>query len=283
MGPARAYLAGLAPSSRATMRASLNKLARFFGAASVDELAWHTLRYDDSQRLRSHLLERYKGRTVNRVLAAYRGVLKSAWMMGRMSAEDMHHATAVKQAYVSEPLAGRRLSMDELRALVRADDDKRGAAIVAVMYAAGLRRFELTRLKRSDYDPETSVLTVRGKRNKVRTVKLNEAWRAPLVAWLRESAGKSKDCLFPSQRKPGQPLTVNGVAAILEARRVLAGVAPFTPHDLRRTLITNLIDSGVDLVVVKRIAGHEHVNTTALYDRRGQAAEEAAVDKLEGL
>ena len=75
-------------------------------------------------------------------------------------------------------------------------------------------------------------------------------------------------------------MSEQAVMSALQRRGEQAGVAPFSPHDLRRTFISDLLDAGVDLVTVSQLAGHASTSTTSRYDRRGEAAKRKAIDLL---
>jgi site-specific recombinase XerD len=266
------------------MKAALSTIAKFFGKG-LPEMRWQDLGYEQAQQLRSYLAGKYKGRTSNRMIAAYRGVLKASWRLGQMTTEQYTRAADVKVIRVSEPPAGRRLGLNELKKLVSAGNDQRDMAIICMLYAVGMRRFELVGLLAGDYDRAIGQVTIRGKGNKTRQVVVAKGWRKPIEDWLDAYKPQPSDPLFPSrfQGTDREPLSLTGLSYVVEQRRKLANLQPFTTHDMRRTFITNLIDSGADLVVVKRIAGHSNINTTASYDRRGAAEEAAAIGKLEGL
>jgi len=77
-----------------------------------------------------------------------------------------------------------------------------------------------------------------------------------------------------------RPMTDQAIYAILQSRAAKANVKAFSPHDLRRSCVSDLLDAGVDISVVQRFVGHANVTTTARYDRRGEQAKKKAAKSL---
>jgi site-specific recombinase XerD len=290
--PATVYLARLAPGSRRTMRAALETIAQLLtgGQATAASLAWGALRYQHTAAVRAVLAERYAPATANKLLAALRGVLHEAWRLGDLEAEAYQRAADLPAVRGERLPQGRALAMGELRALFqvcqvdRTPAGARDAALLAVLYGSGLRRAEVVALELADYDRDAGALTIRrGKGRKDRLSYVTEGSARALAAWLAVRGPEPGPLLYPvtkGGRLVRRRLTDQAVLWVLRKRAAEATVAHFSPHDLRRTFISLLLDAGADLATVQRLAGHANVQTTARYDRRGEAAKRQAVALL---
>ena len=122
-----------------------------------------------------------------------------------------------------------------------------------------------------------------GKDGKERVVYATNGTGAALAVWLEIRGTKPGALLRPvdkAGRVIARRMTDQAVLYILRKRATQAGIERFTPHDLRRTFISHLLDAEVDLATVQRLAGHSNVTTTARYDRRGEAAKRRAAELL---
>ena len=287
--PVTAYLARLAPGSRCGQLDALKMIARLLTKSSADAegVSWANLKYSQTAAIRAALTERYAPNTTKRMLAALRGVLKECWRLGLMVHDDYARAADIAPIRGQLPPRGRALNEAELEALFRScqtDPSSAGvrdAAILGLLYGLGLRRSELVRLDLVDFHSGDGVLTIQGKGNQARTGHVVEEARTLLERWLRVRGVAAGPMFFPVTKSGHfvpRRLTPEGIAQILLKRAVKADVDRFSCHDLRRSFVTHLLDAGADLVVVQKLAGHRQISTTAVYDKRGEAAKLKAVE-----
>lgn len=289
--PAAVYLAGLAPGSRRTMADALNEIAALLTAGRVRDarlIEWGAVRFQHAAAVRSKLLETQSAATVNKKLAALRGVTRAAFLLGQMSAEDYTRVREIERVKGESVPAGRALGEGEIEALLRACAKDKGpvgvrdGAIIALL-RMGLRRAEVCALDVKDFDAQAGALKVRGKGNKVRIVYIKNGAARWLDDWLKVR-GDAPGAVFFRVLKGGriiqQRITAQTVFDLLQRRAKQAGVKDVSPHDFRRTFVGDLLDAGADISTVQRLAGHDSVETTARYDRRGEGAKQKATELL---
>jgi site-specific recombinase XerD len=205
-----------------------------------------------------------------------------------MSADDYAKATNLKPITGETVPAGRELSQGEILALINICKDKtpsgtRDAAIIGMMYSAGLRRAEVVSLTMDSLDIESGSMVLTGKRNKERTAYVTNGALSALKDWLT-IRGSQDGPLFVEISKTGKlesvTMTPGAIYQMLQRRAKQAGVKEFSPHDLRRTFVSDLLDAGADIATVSKMAGHSNVQTTARYDRRPEEAKKKAAQLL---
>jgi len=271
--PALAYLAGLSRGSRRAQATALGKIADRLGGFDVVTCPWHKLEHVATQAIRAWLVESYAPATVNRHLAALRGVLRSAWRAGIMDNERYQRAVDLPNVRASRVPAGRQASQEDLQRLFETCDRShagaRDRALLAILTGVGLRRAEAAGLDLADVDLGTGEIRVSGKGDRERIAWAGDDVILELRRWIRERG-----------HKPGSlfGLTDSGIYQMVTVRARRAGVPHLSPHDLRRTLVSDLLDAGADLVAVRDLVGHASVETTARYDRRGERAKRAAAN-----
>lgn len=285
--PASAYLASLAPGSRRSMVRALRTLAELATDGAVtdaDAFPWASLEPQHADALRAALAERFAPATANRHLSALRGTLKAAWRLGLIDAETYKRTADVPNVTGQRLPSGRALSLAERRALYGACDDspsgRRDAAIVALLDGAGLRRSEASHITLDDLDPSDGVLRVRiGKGRKQRQTYLDDGALAAVQSWLAVRGLEPGSLLCPVGKGGSitiRPMSDQAIYHRLQRIGERAGVE-FSPHDLRRTFCSDVIDATGDLRAAQELLGHASPNTTARYDRRGERVKRRAV------
>jgi site-specific recombinase XerD len=273
------------------MGEALNAIASVLTNGTGDALTldWAALRYQHTAAVRSLLMEKYSPATANKMLCALRRTLKEARRLGLMDAEDYDRAVDLESVRGTSLLWGRALSRSEIAALMLSCTKDptavgvRDAAMLAILMV-GLRRSEVVNLNLKDFNRPTRALTIRAaKGRKDRINYLPQAAVRAVEDWLVVRGKAPGPLLYPldkAKRIITRRMSEQGVMRALQRRGEKAGIAPFSPHDLRRTFISDLLDAGADLVTVSQLAGHASPSTTSRYDRRREAAKRQAIDLL---
>lgn len=267
------YLAGRSPGSRRTLEQSLRFIAEEFsaGRCNAANFPWRKLRYEHTSAIRSKLAERYAPATANKMLSALRGILKECWRLGQLGVEEMSKAADIQPIRGSRIPKGRALSDGEVDCLVMHTTAWSHQVMLRLMVQTGLRRSEVSALRPDDFIPGEVCIDVKGKGNKARRIPVPyTTWRHSLIC-LTGTGSPAGPAPFPSAGRIWQ---------IIRESCFNAGIGMVTPHDLRRTYATKMLDAGADLALVQRLMGHSNPKTTAAYDRRGLVEARKAVNRI---
>ncbi len=316
--PVISYLASLgSKDSRRVQKTALDQIANALSNGAIEDcrqFPWEKLDYGMVTAIKAWLDSKYAPATVNRYLCAVRRVIKEAWRHHLITAEEYQRATDVGSVSAKRLPTGRELDNEEIRKLIEVclnDEGNptlgiRDAAIISLMYSSGLRRAEVVTLDLDDLDLKYGEIRVIGKRNKERRAFLAKGAVKAIQEWLKKR-GVEPGPLFYSVNKGGnivrfrnERLTAEERQQGIEPKRIVARlsdqtiyhvfdrraaeaglVKKTTPHDMRRTFVSDLLDVGVDLATVSKMAGHEDTNTTKRYDRRSSRVMQDAVEKLD--
>jgi len=208
--------------------------------------------------------------SVQRKLSAARTFFR--WML-RRGEIDVHPATGLRQRRSSRHLPG-YLDVGEVEALLAAPDantaaGRRDRALLEVLYSAGTRAAETVGLDVTDLDMLRGVARVRGKGRKERLAALGRFAVDALRAYLDDperprAVPAAAHAVFLNPR--GGRLTTRSLGRIVERHVLGAGLRrPATPHTLRHSFATHLLDRGADLRAVQDLLGHAHLVTTQIY------------------
>jgi integrase/recombinase XerC len=272
-------LEGERGASRHTLVAYARDLAYFASFIRAQGLTrWDQVSPPVARRYVVVLDGRYARAAVARHLSAIRSFFRFLFREGKVSSNPF--------ALVSAPRRPRRLpkflTPEEVRAVLRAPDVStprglRDRAILEILYATGMRVGELVTLRTSDLAPSLSDahrggggdLRVVGKGRRDRIVLMAAAAQDALRQYVRSGRpalvrGRPADALFVNAR--GGKLSDRGVRLVVDqAVRAAALARRISPHVLRHTFATHMLDGGADLRVVQELLGHASLATTQIY------------------
>ena len=153
------------------------------------------------------------------------------------------------------------------------------------MLSTGLRRSEVVGLNIEGYTSRTGTMLVsNGKGNRQHITHISVPAGKLLRKWLklRSKSGRLFTRVIAEEVTDRQ-LSSQAIYNIIKQRSEQAGIESCTPHDLRRTLVTRLLDMGIDINTVRQIVGHQNINTTARYDKRDFKIAKDAIRKAIGF
>ena len=259
---------GLSANTLAAYRADLKGVAAWLGARG------RTLMSAGRDDLLGYLAERVRRnarpRTTARLLSSLRRFYQYQVREGRLRDDP--------SALIDTPKLGRplpkALSEAEVELLLHAPDTEedlglRDRAMLELMYASGLRVSELVGLEVTQLNLRQGVVRVVGKGDKERLVPLGEEAAAWLERYLRQARpallhGRSSVSLFVTQR--GAAMTRQAFWHLIKRHARAVGVkSDLSPHTLRHSFATHLLNHGADLRVVQMLLGHHNLSTTQIY------------------
>ncbi|CAI1493295.1 Tyrosine recombinase XerA [Thermococcus nautili] len=204
--------------------------------------------------------EGYSNRSLNLVVQALRAYF-------RFEGHD-EEAEKLKPPKVPRSLP-KALTREEVKRLLSVipPTRKRDRLIVLLLYGAGLRVSELVNLKKSEVDLERGIIVVRGgKGAKDRVVPIPEFLVEEIRSYLETRSDSSEYLLVEERRKNKDRLSTKTVWYLLKKYGKRAGVE-VTPHRLRHSFATHMLERGVDIRAIQELLGHSNLSTTQIYTK----------------
>ena len=222
----------------------------------------------------SHLYrEKVKKVTVNRKVSSLRSFYKYLLRAGKVK----NNPAEMVQTPKIEKYMPTFLSVDETFQLLGDQGDHsvsglRDSAMLELFYSSGLRLSELAGLNVTDFDFRQALVKLRGKGKKERIVPVGRQALLAIDGYLKNTTEVRKKCdenlfknpLFLNTR--GKRITARSIARIVDAMTVKSGIGrKISPHSLRHTFATHLLNAGADLRSIQELLGHESLSTTQKY------------------
>lgn len=254
----------LSPRTVEAYGRDLSRLAQHADEAGIVDVSGLT--YDGVERfLRSLPIET---RSKNRVLSAIRGLCKFL-VREKLLDHDPSRLVVRQKTRTNLPKVLGKDSIETIAAVIPTDTSRglRDRAMLLLSYGSGLRVSELVSLRLGDLDLSRGTVMPLGKGSKRRVVPVGEIALAALDDYLAERAGLKhaarSDVVFLSPR--GKALSRQAFFKNLGRYAVLAGFAPISPHKLRHSFATHMLEGGADLRSVQSMLGHASISTTEIY------------------
>ncbi|MDW5286714.1 tyrosine-type recombinase/integrase [Alteromonas macleodii] len=289
--PYALYLGRLAPNSQRSIASQLNSIADLLRwPEKKREMMYHKIDFQQASHIKALLIANgWSARSINRAMTAIRSIVGVAVMSGMAPEMQLVQLRAISKvshgAHDGKPLSVKQVQT--LFAHLKQNTSVLGIrnyAVLATLLGTGLRRSELVALLLQDYVAGSALIVRKGKGNKSRTVHLPEWARHALNEWL-VLRGKQEGYLFHRVARGGNiqhdtHLSSCAVYSLIRKSLSAIGIEGVSPHDLRRTFITRLLEQNVDLNTVRQMAGHADISTTIMYDKRSEKVMQQAASLL---
>jgi integrase/recombinase XerD len=245
-------LRNLSPNTEKTYVSAVRRFAEYFGC-SPDRLG--------PEHVRRYLLHLVEERKVS--WETYNVTLCSLRFFYHVTLEREEHLKGIRYPKTPKKLPV-VLSRSEVARIIAGTVRLKSKTMLMTIYGTGVRASELTHLRVSDIDSQRMLVRVyQGKGLKDRYVMLSPV----LLEQLRKywKAVRPKEWLFPGGI-PGQPLNRGAVLHVVKKAALSAGIGKsVSPHTLRHSFATHLLEDGVDIRTIQALLGHRSLKTTALY------------------
>ena len=223
----------------------------------------------DHLTLRHYLAQLHKGHaksSVGRKLSAIRALFRFLVREGRLAKNPAELVATPKK----EKRLPFHLNIDQVTALMGAPPvsgelASRDRAVLEILYSCGIRVSELTGMNVGDLDLQGGLARVLGKGGKERLVPVGSCARQAAAAYLEERGGPAPDAPLILNARGGR-LTRRSVGRMVDAHMLLiATMRKVSPHTLRHTFATHLLEGGADLRAIQELLGHASLSTTQKY------------------
>jgi integrase/recombinase XerD len=257
---------GLSNNTIQSYRNDLNILCEFLGGKKKSLL---TAERDDLVGLLTRLKDEGKSdASIARLMSSVRGFFKFA-LTEKLIKRDPTAYMSTRKAWQTLPRFLTQEEVDKLLDQPDLNDDAgvRDRAMLELLYATGLRVSELVNLRMADVELEAGSLSCFGKGSKQRRIPIGRSsirfLKNYFAARQRMLEGNRSDLLFIERN--GNPITRQKFWKIITRYGESAGLGHVTPHMLRHSFATALIENGADLRSVQMMLGHSNINTTQVY------------------
>lgn len=265
------YLEKIKKLSRHTIISYSNDLKQFSDYLQ-DEVGIKDITQANHQTVRGFIAklidEKNAAKTVNRKLSCIKAFYKYLLQQQIISINTISKVQGPKTPK-KLPVFVEEFNMNQLLDVLKFDDSYKGLQnklILNLLYQTGIRRSELTGLKNADVDVFNSEIKVLGKRNKERIIPISIELKRNLETYLSVKGDKNLNSEFMFVSEKNKPLTDSQVYTIV--KKYLSLVTTLhkkSPHVLRHTFATHLLNNGADINAVKELLGHANLSATQIY------------------